>query len=185
MTISDFAIINDLIAEINQSINQSDNLSLLIEKCSLLKEHLIQKQQLIDDELVRIPSIDIGSEVAAKISINKSQNWILASVLEYDENSKLYLIEDVETDEFSAEKARYSLNEAAIAQLNTTDNVFPVKSQVLALFPDSTCFYKATVISSPSNQQQQTEYVVEFEDDYVNGRIVQRNVNKHYIVKVF
>ena len=177
--------INEFIREINQNIDQKLDPKEVIGKCLILKEKLISQMDLIDKELEKTDFLPNGTEVAAKLLINDSLNWILAQIIEYNEDSKLYLIEDVEFDEFTNDKVKYFVEASHIVPLEENNEEFQVKSQVLALFPDSTCFYKAVVILPPSKMQNTDEYLVEFEDDFVNDQLVQRNIIRKYVVNMF
>lgn len=62
---------------------------------------------------------------------------------------------------------------------------WPIGSRVLALFPDSSCFYEATVVLVPSKRKKthQTDYLLEFDDDIVNDRQMQRNVSAYDVIE--
>lgn len=58
---------------------------------------------------------------------------------------------------------------------------FPRSRRVFALYPNTTCFYKATVITPPSKQSVRTQYYsLAFDDD--NDTV--RNVDAQYVVDV-
>jgi len=42
---------------------------------------------------------------------------------------------------------------------------FSVGKKVLALYPSTTCFYEATIISPPSKRRKENDYLVQFIDD--------------------
>jgi SAGA-associated factor 29 len=55
---------------------------------------------------------------------------------------------------------------------------------VLALYPDTTCFYKALVHTPPSLRRQR-DYLVEFEDESEpSGRSEAQNVPQKYVLRI-
>jgi len=57
-------------------------------------------------------------------------------------------------------------------------------THVYAMFPDTTCFYKAKVAVAPSKRRER-DYLIEFEDDVdANGRNTWRRVPVKYVVGV-
>ncbi|KAJ9076850.1 hypothetical protein DSO57_1022448 [Entomophthora muscae] len=98
-----------------------------------------------------------GSMVAAKMIESKdpNQEWILATVIHYYPDRNKYQVEDAEADETDGQKSKYVLSAMYVIQLPdeqdlSFDNEFPSGHEVLALYPNTTCFYKATVIFPPS-----------------------------------
>uniref|UniRef100_A0A7S4HN43 SGF29 C-terminal domain-containing protein n=1 Tax=Vannella robusta TaxID=1487602 RepID=A0A7S4HN43_9EUKA len=112
-------------------------------------------------------SIPIGHRVAAQI---RPDEWILAVVKGYSLETNTYTIKDADEEE----TAVYTLNEDAIIPTSCTKRKgsafevnydLPKDSAVLAVFPETTCFYKATVVSSTRRNKKITEYTLLFEDD--------------------
>lgn len=124
-----------------------------------------------------------GSEVVANLCIEKVQNWILANVLGFTGN--VYMIEDAEVDESTNTKTKYSISPHQLVPLVSGRREFPAGSEVIALFPGSTCFYRAKVVLPPSKRKKTLDYLVEFEDDFVDGILVKRNIPSKYVVKPF
>ena len=124
-----------------------------------------------------------GSEVVANLCIDEVQNWILANILGYTDN--IYTIEDAEVDESTNTKTKYSVSPHQLVPLVSGRREFPAGSEVIALFPGSTCFYRATVVLPPSKRKKTLDYLVEFEDDFVDGVLVKRNIPSKYVVKPF
>ena len=61
--------------------------------------------------------------------------------------------------------------------------------QVLALYPDTTCFYRAYVHTPPSlnqpNSQQRRDYLIEFEDENeASGRSEPMRVPQKYVLRL-
>ena len=69
----------------------------------------------------------------------------------------------------------------------TPYNEFARSTWVLALFPDTTCFYKALVHTPPSQMPSDGErhYIVEFEDETEpSGRGEPTRVPQKYVLKL-
>jgi len=249
---------NELIGAINVLIQQGGDPAVVVAKCSLLQEKLLQQDRLIEEQLLamdsdahlkeeaqnelaekekdQIPTEEIpidrtasetvlsksdtidgtsllhtashpinsdsqlitgssnvaepsegpianGSEVVANLCIDEVQNWILANVLGFTDN--IYTIEDAEVDESTNTKTKYSVSPHQLIPLVSGRREFPAGSEVIALFPGSTCFYRATVVLPPSKRKKTLDYLVEFEDDFVDGVLVKRNIPSKYVVKLF
>ncbi|ORX75548.1 DUF1325-domain-containing protein [Basidiobolus meristosporus CBS 931.73] len=114
------------------------------------------------------------SYVAAKTPKikDKSQEWILAVVLQFLPEKNKYQVEDAEVDE-NGKRMKYNLplrNIIPLPEEYALDEIseFEVNHVVLALYPNTTCFYKATVVLPPSKisePEYQGTYRVSFEDD--------------------
>ena len=135
--------------------------------------------------LVDGTSLAKGTEVVAKVVLNEAENWILASVVDYDVNLDSYTVEDAEVDEATNAKSKYTLQLSRLASLHSRHKEFPASANVIALYPGSTCFYNAKIVLPPSKRKKINEYLVEFEDDFVDGILVKRNVAPKYVVKPF
>ncbi|CAG8605610.1 10539_t:CDS:2, partial [Dentiscutata heterogama] len=57
---------------------------------------------------------------------------------------------------------------------------FPQSSTVIALYPGTTCFYKADVVLPPSKLSVSLKYLLTFEDD----DNAERYVDAHYVLDV-
>ncbi|KAG1441836.1 hypothetical protein G6F56_011313 [Rhizopus delemar] len=107
-----------------------------------------------------------GTTVAAK-QPDKNDEWILAVVVQYYPDRNKYQVEDVDED---GGKQYYMLSPKYVIPVPTPKEAelaqeIPVHKDVLALYPGTTCFYKATVISSPNKNKDIKNYRVQFEDD--------------------
>ncbi|ORY98969.1 SGF29 tudor-like domain-domain-containing protein [Syncephalastrum racemosum] len=127
-----------------------------------------------------------GTSVAARQpnQKGKSEEWILAVVLGFQPDKNKYFVEDVDQDE-TGKKQQVSLyfgrrniipipdrKDEAIA---TNHSDFPVGQKVLALYPGTTCFYRATVIVPPIKNEDinfSTHYRVRFDDDNDDAKYV-------------
>ncbi|CAH1758116.1 6348_t:CDS:2 [Entrophospora sp. SA101] len=112
-----------------------------------------------------------GTIVAAKQPVTKSaeQNWILATVVGYKPEVKAYEVEDA--DQFEASNRLFTVpNKHVLPIANRGEikiNEFPKDHPVLALYTETTCFYKAVVVLPPSKitPSKKDCYLLEFEDD--------------------
>ncbi|KAF7725388.1 hypothetical protein EC973_009656 [Apophysomyces ossiformis] len=102
---------------------------------------------------------------------DKNEEWILARVIDYHADKSKYQVEDVDQDEFG-KRQRYMVPPRNVIAVPEPDEVHEAEisagSDVLALYPHTTCFYKATVIAPPSKNKDSGHpgsYKVQFEDD--------------------
>ncbi|KAI8341290.1 SGF29 tudor-like domain-containing protein [Chlamydoabsidia padenii] len=110
----------------------------------------------------------------------RNDEWILARVLQFHTDKNRYHIEDVDRDEYGNTQ-RYMVSPRQVIPIpDITDNrlEYPSGHHVLALYPGTTCFYKATVMVPPSKNKDMNAigtYKVQFEDD--NNEIKYANPN--------
>ncbi|KAF9330117.1 hypothetical protein BG006_006905 [Podila minutissima] len=108
--------------------------------------------------------IPVGHQVAARTpkDKDKQEEWILARVLNYSAEKNKYRVEDDEADD-SGKKM------SVIMIVDDQDAVpeFPAGHTVLALYPSTTCFYKAVVVQPPSKNKDYATpvYRIKFDDD--------------------
>ncbi|KAF8570104.1 hypothetical protein P879_05922 [Paragonimus westermani] len=108
--------------------------------------------QPLDHVAALVPEPD----VAATAACNLSEGCILAEVVSYDPDKRTYQVEDVDADEGKVPK-QYTLARSKVIPLpkwkaNPVTNpeaIFPKGSTVFALYPQTTCFYKAIVDEVP------------------------------------
>ncbi|KAI8089902.1 SGF29 tudor-like domain-containing protein [Halteromyces radiatus] len=114
-----------------------------------------------------------GTSVAARQPTQKdsrNEEWILATVLQFHPDKNKYHVEDVDHDEFG-QTQRYMLPSRQVIPIPDAIEhrpEFPPGRHVLALYPGTTCFYKAIVMSPPSKNKDNNAigmYKVQFEDD--------------------
>ncbi|KAJ3109096.1 hypothetical protein HDU97_009214 [Phlyctochytrium planicorne] len=124
-----------------------------------------------------------GSQVVVK---PMNQDFMMAVVVQYSPEKQKYEVEDAEEDE--NEPGTRKSDCVPCAKYLTPKLVlpipavprspeFPTNHTVLALYPSSSCFYRATVIRPPSkNLSEEPElkglYVVGFEDDNNHERYI-------------
>jgi SAGA-associated factor 29 len=127
-----------------------------------------------------------GNKVAAKVksSENNEENWILAEVVLY-QNGK-YTIDDIDSE---VGEERYILDKSLIVPLplwranplTDPQAIFQKESIVLALYPQTTCFYRGIVHESPQTPHE--DYLILFEDSsYLEGYSPPLNVAQLYVV---
>jgi SAGA-associated factor 29 len=108
-----------------------------------------------------------GDMVSALVrGIDEEENWILAEVVQYLPGSSKYEVDDIDEEQ----KDRHILSRRRIVPLPLmranpeTDSqaLFPKGTTVMALYPQTTCFYKAVINQLPQSATE--EYEVLFED---------------------
>ena len=150
--------------------------------------------------LFSLRSLVPPSQVCAKPPSNKMQpqDWILATVLRYSPATSKYTIldeDDADADPWAESSAREHLvSRRMVMPLPLTEpsmytpyNEFPRGQWILALYPDTTCFYKAMVHTPPSEMAggPPKDYLVEFEDESEeSGRSAPMRVPTKYILRM-
>ena len=120
-----------------------------------------------------VSSMDVGDLVAANVGVlNQSaggQEWIVATVTRYSPSEGVFEIVDADEE---AEKHVYRLPQKFVIPLPKTASVresqnFPAGTSVLAVYPNTTTFYKAKVVQPARRlpNAEYSEFVLEFEDD--------------------
>ncbi|KAI8094950.1 SGF29 tudor-like domain-containing protein [Gilbertella persicaria] len=146
----------------------------IIEKISVLialRENLDQKKKRRKLEVdTKMHLFTKGTTVAARQpSKDKNEEWILAVVIQYHADKNKYEVEDVDQDDYG-QKQRYMLPPRYVIPVLSSEEArlsveIPAQQDVLALYPGTTCFYKATVVAPPSKSKEIKNYRVRFEDD--------------------
>ena len=126
------------------------------------------------------------NKMQTDVDEDDEENWILAEVVAYHSSSSKYEVEDVDTEEG---QERYTLSKKCVVPLPLwranpiTDEscIFKVGSTVLALYPQTTCFYKALISEMPNTPQD--DYLILFEDNtYPEGYSPPLQVPQLYVV---
>lgn len=138
-------------------------------------------------------NVILGSLVAvlAHLEESQSEEWMLATLLAYDPQQHLYTVEDVEVPEdttnvntpsptrkqsAAGEKRQFQVSPDKLIQLCPDDQTaldggeIRLRQPVLALFPGTTCFYPAVVVSTPSRRKRTRDYLLKFKGDDVPNR---------------
>mmetsp|Transcript_33880 Transcript_33880/g.58143 ORF Transcript_33880/g.58143 Transcript_33880/m.58143 type:complete len:265 (+) Transcript_33880:149-943(+) len=121
-----------------------------------------------------------GEQVGVKLTKGEENgSWILATVSRYYPDSDIFEVQD-EDDESKLLK----LPSENVERLEDSVDGLAKGDMVLAVFPDTTSFYRAT-ISKPVKRSSQgmSEVFVQFEDDEdETGRTPHRRVTARYVM---
>lgn len=134
-----------------------------------------------DESLARV-----GEQVAAKVTmIDENGSWILASVVSYNKQTDSYQVQD----EDEATTKILDLPASRIRRLYDEDSEahdLQKGDRVLAIFPETTSFYRAVISKTPKRNANGSvsEVVLKFEDDEDDaGRTPHRRVNIRYVLR--
>ena len=125
-----------------------------------------------------------GDKVAAK----NGDDWILAEVITNNENATSLVVEDIDAVDLS--KAKMTIPRAETLPLPQWranpqcdgGALYEVGACVMALYPQTTCFYKGIIASVP--EQSTEDYIVLFEDPaYPSGYSPAMSVPQKYVVQ--
>jgi SAGA-associated factor 29 len=117
---------------------------------------------------------------------SEEENWILAEVVAFHSNTSKYEVDDVDAEDG---QECYTLGKKKIVPLplwranphTDPDAIFAKDSVVLALYPQTTCFYRGVVSEAP--QSPLDDYLILFEDNtYPEGYSPPLNVCQLYVV---
>jgi len=127
-----------------------------------------------------------GEQVAAKVTrTDENGSWILASVQRFYADTETY---DVQDEDDTSKLIRLPWNH--VMRLSNGDMNFKKNSKVMAIFPETTSFYRAVVSKQPlwklthgSTTPIVKELILKFEDDEdENGRTPHRRVPARYVI---
>lgn len=109
-------------------------------------------------------------------------NWVLANVLNYDPKTKLY---DVQDEDDTASPVITPLPACEVKKLEDSGAHLKKGDLILAVFPETTSFYKAIVAKTvkPPTGNGAWEIVVRFDDDVEDGKIPPRRVPARFVIK--
>ena len=129
-----------------------------------------------------------GEQVAAKVTrTDENGSWILALVQRFYTDTETYDVQD-EDDPSKLIRLPWS----HVMRLSTgTEGCFQKDTDCMAIFPETTSFYRAKVSKSPVWKIDRTgnpmvkEIIVQFEDDEDNqGRTLHRRVPSRYVIPI-
>lgn len=130
----------------------------------------------------------VGDMVAALVrGPEEGENWILAEVVSYNTATGKYEVDDI----YEQQKDRHQLSRRRVVPLplmraspeSDPQALFPKGSVVMALYPQTTCFYKAVVNQLPVPPSD--EYEVLFEDpSYAEGYSPPLSVAQRYVISI-
>ncbi|GAB0090435.1 SAGA-associated factor 29 [Sergentomyia squamirostris] len=127
-----------------------------------------------------------GDTVAALVKGREQENWIIAEVVQFLSSQK-YEVDDIDEEQ----KDRHVVSKRRIVPLPImranpeTDAyaLFPEDSTVMALYPQTTCFYKAIVVKPPQTASEGYELI--FEDpNYPEGYSPPMKVAQRYVISI-
>ncbi|XP_077487240.1 SAGA-associated factor 29 isoform X3 [Amblyomma americanum] len=128
----------------------------------------------------------VGDMVAALArGPDDDENWILAEVLHYSHSSAKYEVDDIDEEQ----KERHTLSRRRVVPLpllranplTDPSALFAKGTLVMALYPQTTCFYRALVHEPPTGPQD--DYLVLFEDSsYPEGYSPPLAVAQRYVI---
>jgi len=129
-----------------------------------------------------------GDMVAALVKGPEDENWILAEVVSFNQATGKYDVDDIDEEQ----KDRHTLSKRKVIPLPTmranpetspSGALHEPGTTVMAIYPQTTCFYKGVIKDQP--QQPADDYEVLFEDPtYADGYSPPLNVAQRYIIKV-
>ncbi|XP_045483600.1 SAGA-associated factor 29 [Harmonia axyridis] len=132
----------------------------------------------------------VGDMVAALVKVTDGEeNWILAEVVSYNQHTNKYDVDDILEEQ--NEKGRHSLSKRRVVPLplmranpeTDPSALFAQGTIVMALFPQTSCFYKAIVNKPPSTHMD--DYEILFEDQtYQEGYSPPLLVAQRYVISV-
>ena len=124
----------------------------------------------------------IGEQVAAKLSRNNENgSWILGNVIEYDQPYDVYAI--VDEDDVGRE---VNLVSQHVRRLEDSCSHLRKGDWVLAVFPETTSFYRACVAKDPTPNADgvYADVIVRFDDDDdETGRAPPRRVPARFVLR--
>ncbi|XP_075420811.1 SAGA-associated factor 29 isoform X1 [Tenrec ecaudatus] len=128
-----------------------------------------------------------GDKVAARVkAMDGDEQWILAEVVSYSHATNKYEVDDIDEEG----KERHTLSRRRVIPLpqwkanpeTDPEALFQKEQLVLALYPQTTCFYRALIHTPP--QRPQDDYSVLFEDtSYADGYSPPLNVAQRMLME--
>ncbi|CAM9298746.1 unnamed protein product [Chrysoparadoxa australica] len=120
-----------------------------------------------------------GERVAAKVlNSNENGSWILATVIRYFAHHDRYEVQDA--DDVTR---KFVVSASVVRQLGESMEGVQKGEGVLAMFPETTSFYRAVVSKAPRKAAQ--NLVLQFEDDEDdNGKTPHRQIPCYHILSL-
>ncbi|KAJ3077293.1 hypothetical protein HDU98_004255 [Podochytrium sp. JEL0797] len=102
----------------------------------------------------------------SQVVVRPAEDFILANVIRYHPDKQKYEVEDADADDPVNARKKYLFSTKQIIPITDSPSRpdFPEGHTVLALYPQTTCFYKAVVIV-PAGRNPGRFYSVQFDDD--------------------
>ncbi|XP_050306042.1 SAGA-associated factor 29 [Anthonomus grandis grandis] len=130
----------------------------------------------------------VGDMVAALVKGREEEMWILAEIVSYNTRTSKYKVDDILKEQ--NQKDRHTLSKRRVIPLplmraspeTNPEALFQKGTLVMALFPQTTCFYKALINKPP--QTHVDDYELLFEDpSYPEGFSPPLNVAQRYVIQ--
>ncbi|XP_011101805.1 SAGA-associated factor 29 isoform X2 [Sesamum indicum] len=130
-----------------------------------------------------------GEQVAARVTQEDAgkDEWFVVKVIHFDKETREFEVLDEEPgdDEESTGQRKYKLPMSHIIPFPKRNDLssvpdFPPGRHVLAVYPETTALYKATVVQA--RKRKIDDYILEFDDDEEDGSLPQRSVPFHRVV---
>jgi len=130
---------------------------------------------------------NMGDMVAALVKGPEDENWILAEVVSFNNSTGKYDVDDIDEEQ----KDRHTLSKRKVIPLPTMranpetspDALYEKGTTVMAIYPQTTCFYKGVIKDQPATPSD--DYEVLFEDpSYADGYSPPLSVAQRYIIQV-
>mmetsp|Transcript_9996 Transcript_9996/g.16940 ORF Transcript_9996/g.16940 Transcript_9996/m.16940 type:complete len:250 (+) Transcript_9996:95-844(+) len=122
-----------------------------------------------------------GDKVAARVIFKGEWQWILGSIVKYHSQEDNWEVSDADDQE----QAAHYLKRPNILRLCDGKGTYNVGTKVLAMYPDTTVFYKGTV-SQPSVSYEGRQYcLIQFEgdEDKATGALPHRTVEACFVAR--
>jgi len=128
-----------------------------------------------------------GDMVAALVKGPEDENWILAEVVSFSHSTGKYDVDDIDEEQ----KDRHTLSKRKVIPLPTMRAnpetsplaLYEKGTTVMAIYPQTTCFYKGVIKDQPGSPSD--DYEVLFEDpSYADGYSPPLSVAQRYIIQV-
>jgi len=130
---------------------------------------------------------NMGDMVAALVKGPEDENWILAEVVSFNHGTGKYDVDDIDEEQ----KDRHTLSKRKVIPLPTMranpetspEALYEKGTTVMAIYPQTTCFYKGVIKDQPATPSD--DYEVLFEDpSYADGYSPPLSVAQRYIIQV-
>ena len=130
-----------------------------------------------------------GEQVAAKVTrTDENGSWILASVQRFYPDTDTFDVLDMDD---TSKLIRLPWNHVMRLSMMGAEGVFQKGTDCMAIFPETTSFYRGKVSKSPAWKMDRggtpvvKEMIVKFEDDEdANGRTPHRRVPSHFVIPI-
>jgi hypothetical protein len=108
---------------------------------------------------------------------NGEEQWILAVYVDWNAEQDLFEVRDAEEDDPSVEQFKLRMREVSpLPKIKNGDDpsIHEPNTNVLAIYPETTVFYKARIVTSAQwlGNDEYSSYMVEFEGDTESSQSV-------------